>query len=1245
MSPPASSAAEAALRRRGGGRMSPPYLPLEDPLARVRAELARARADVTAVPVHAARGIPGLPQSPGTDFAALFGTAEPEPPEAPRPTPALGPTPQYGMRPSRRPPAQPPGPSPADLALAGKTSYGENPLGAAVLGAGYALARGIPHGISRYLAEPALEAVGAEEAAQRLQDVRESEQAARAAALGEVGPATRIAAGIGEFVPTAALATAALPVLGAPAETAGLLLPEATAARTLTGAARLAALSGMHHVATGGDVAQLPEVLASGAKQGAVLEGVPGVAVDALAAVRQTLASRAPTVLGARVRPEPPPQAVEGLESPAYTRTGGLSPIYERQVERDLAENRAFNQGFGPSLANERGITETRVVVPVAGAGVGAATGAALDEEHRVRGAIVGGLAGAGIGAAVGRLATGPDVLERIPPKRLSPEEARVQQHISIGEPERGLPSLSSVYAGLVRRTYPIERASRQIAGGRLPAGRDPAVAAVLASGSASRADAALRTGPFHFDPAGNIHPTGTPGLEEILAPLRGRLNELRRYEIASHTLDLAALQQPIETGVKPADAAAVVARAAPEIKAAHQQLVRFRNDILDYWVEASGFDPARAALVKQQYPNYLPLQRVFEEVEGVRGAGRPGRVAQPIKRLRGSRRAIVDPLESTVAATRRIVQAADRNRVALQLVELAETYPQAARGLVEPVATTRAVPRQLTAAHEVIRVWRNGTQEEWRVAPEIATSMRAMSPQLAPFWVRLVGLPARGLKAGVTLNPAFSIFNIIRDTFDATLQSRYGFRLGVDSWRGFREALQKGPAYREFRMGGGDYVGFLGGTRQGTQVALRTFLPRSPGQRALGVVLHPLEALRAFGRPFEEAARLGEFMRARQAGASVLEATRAAQDVTTNFQMTGQSPYIQGLAQITAFLNPAVQSLDTAFRVARNHPGRLAALGVGAVALPSALFWAASRDDQEIQDLRKTNAGLLYWFVRLPNGQVGRIPKPFLWGQIFGTGMEATLDRLADDDPAAIGRWTHGIGEQAGSNVLPNAVQTYYALQDNREPFFRTPIVPPELEQVEPRYQSQAGTGTIARAVGDLLNVSPAKVEFLTRQLGGTLASEAMKAANRVVDWVRGDDVPAPTPQAVDAPIVGRFVARLPSTAVEPLRTFYDRARHVREAVATLRYLKQNDPLAFVRYATTHQDDLARAGVYDAASKELSRLRNLIDATRRLRKADASAEQKRAMIDGYVRQMVELARNVNAALAGLPTLAEGAEP
>lgn len=897
-----------------------------------------------------------------------------------------------------------------------------------------------------------------------------------------------------------------------------------------------------------------------------------------------------------------------------------------------------------------------------------------------------------------------PDVLEhKVDLKSLPEHSRRIQQSMDFGGPDvRGIAegfadATRSVYQATVRRTEGLERATRQLGGRNVPTAQDPGALARYASGSARRAEGFLEFGPAQLDAAGNMVPTGTPGMSQILEPLQGQLNAYRRYSYATRTAELG--QRGIETPLSLPDARLEIASVSPAVKQAQQQAVQYRRDLGQYWADAGGISPEGLAKMVELGQNYVPLFRVFRGKDPLTGGGTAGNVGQVVKRIRGSRRhKLGDPIKSDIDLTRRIIRAADQNRVALRLIELAERSPNA-RGLIERVETTaqgkgiqaqrlknaaskRGIELNDEVANElaglsdeglnitdgVIRVWRNGSRETWRVSPEISKAIQAMAPnEVSLFW-KVLGAPAQTLKSGITLNPAFQAFNFTRDTFDAAIQSQFGFKLFVDSFKGLSESIQgtllgkPSQAYKEFVLGGGGFSTLRGAGRSGQKELLRRIVPQTKARRGLGQLIHPVELLKKFGQPFEEAARMGEFLKAKQRGASTLEGSLAQAEVTVNFLQRGGSSTMQGLSYATAFLNPAIQSLDRFARVgalpvtralARRAAGatrgqataegakaasKLFAVAFSSISIPSLYFWVTNRDDQEIQDLRKTNSGLIYWFVRGPPkedgspGRIHKIPKPFLYGQLFGTGMESMLDRFADDDPEAARRFVEGVREQAFSNMLPTSLQAISAQRRNRTTFFDTPIVPRGLEGVEPRFQSREFTGAIARKLGDKLNISPARIETFYRDVTGTLGVEALQAADRFIDRLDTDGPSPPERVPADFPIVRRFFARSPSQGVEPVRTFYRNSDKAREAANTFRNLSKSNPSRIQRFVDRRRRDLMLAPMYDAARRELAKARQTMEAIRDLPDSAMSPKEKRANIDSILRRIVETTRTINRA-------------
>ena len=748
-------------------------------------------------------------------------------------------------------------------------------------------------------------------------------------------------------------------------------------------------------------------------------------------------------------------------------------------------------------------------------------------------------------------------------------------------------------------------------------------------------------------------------------------------------------------------------------VVSAQKQTVGYLEGVARYFQNATGIPEAQFQRMLDLGLDFMPLTRVFEGTDplALGGGGTVGRPGGVLRRLLGSKRRIVDPIESVVDYTQRMIRAADINRIGRTLVDAAVENPEAAAGFIERVARLSragtekealALQNSLAArgrnisieeageiveslgndalqlTDDIIRVWRNGELQAWRVDPIVARGIRAMQPQQMSWMVQFMSLPSRAARAGITLNPGFQAFNIIRDTFDASIQSRYGFRLGIDSFKGFYESSKAqwldmpSDVYMEAAAAGFGFSAIRGTGRQTTQQLVKRLLPKVTTRSgrvfdmATMPLRHPYQALTQFAVPFEEAARMGEFMRAKSKGANTVEALMASKTVTVDFQQIGST--MQSFAYMTKFFNAGLQSLDiarlTAIRpvvearaalragetpaqaaaVLTKEAARVYGTAIGAITIPTMILWAANRGDQEIEDLRKSPAGSIYWFYRDPfhldadgNEEIVRMPKPFLYGQIFGTGIEAVLDKMFDDDPEAMARWARGVSEQAAVNMAPDALVMSAEQFFNKDVFYNSQIVPEELELVEPGMQFTERTSRIAVKIGEIFpNVSPVRIDKLFKDTFGSMPVDIMRQIDRSIDRFNGDAVTLPAPMRNEIAFFGRFFARNPSLSVEPVQTFWDNAKQAEEAIASLDLAnKRQDFSKAQELLEDRMPDFLIAELYEGSRRKIADLRNAIDAIREMPdalftdSADA-ALTKRQMTNEFMRQYVETARVTN---------------
>lgn len=899
-------------------------------------------------------------------------------------------------------------------------------------------------------------------------------------------------------------------------------------------------------------------------------------------------------------------------------------------------------------------------------------------------------------------LADPGDILEARKDESLPEHSREIQGHIrpvgKKGDTEPLLNPLEATYQQVVRRHYALEKTSGRLGATSGEAHKDPGVVAELAAGHAARAEQFLvGNGGFRIGADGNPEWTGNRSLAQVLGTLGpGRLNELRRYLVARRAIELHHRSGPqkelvgegertIFSGISEAAAQQEIAGAPEDVKTAAEEVTALLDDALRYWADAGGLSPKAVDVIRDLNRAYVPFYRIFEGKDPAKRSGRlvlpvqrgaALQAEQAVKKMFGSGRNILDPLVAVSDHIQRMIRAADLNRVGRSLVEAAALKPAEAEGLVEEVpqpgrdpAATREgqvvqdaaggygvdvtdeaasaisylSDKKLTFANDRIRVWQDGKLKEWRVEKSIGEALRALGPEDVSLARTLLSLPAKALRAGVTKNPIFALHNFLRDTGDAGVQSRNGFRPLLDSVIGLREAIRDGNLRREWLAAGGGYATLSGGGIRGAEAALKEVAPKTKLQSVLRTVRHPLDALALLNRPFEEAARLGEYRRAREKGKSATEAALDSARVTTNFTVHGTDAFWWGLVKASAFVNPAIQGTDKAFRSVLEAPrgqkpsvraataaaANVVFKGLLHVGTLSALFYLLADDDDEIKELRRTKQGALWWFVRVPGTEViARFPKPFLWGQVFGTGVEAVLDRSRGENPRAYKEWRREVLKMISDGVMPipTAVKTGFELALNRSTFFQRPIVTRSLEGVEPRYQANPSTSQLARKAGDLFNVSPAKIEYGVGAVGGTLGREALRAGDV---FLKKDDVSGPTSRPGDLPLVGRAFARTPDLSSDATETFYDELTEVRKAVSTMKLLEKQDPAEARKRRPEYRRALLASKRYEDAAEFLSDTRKLIEKTRKKPDAVLSREEKRKKIDSLVTRMNLYARRL----------------
>ena len=436
-------------------------------------------------------------------------------------------------------------------------------------------------------------------------------------------------------------------------------------------------------------------------------------------------------------------------------------------------------------------------------------------------------------------------------------------------------------------------------------------------------------------------------GLKEVLAPVMEDVDDFRTYLVAKRAQELHG--RDILTGLRNEDVDLVVERMEAShgdtFTEAFEGVQEWNRDLLKYLRDSGVISKQSYDAILELNQSYVPFQRVIEG-GSVGGLGETyGHLFSPVKRIKGSGRDIIDPLESMSKNAMVYTQIAQKQQVSRALAKLAEregvgtvlerlgnpiqrskfklgeiekqledvlpgakeiledARAEAQRAFDE--ATEGMSAEEISAAgitlddpgEEILAVFRpgdymgrrntisvlvDGKRQWYEVDNELYAALEGLNKEQLDAWARWVGLPARTLRAGATLAPEFLIRNPARDQVMAVIQSEYGFIPGVDMARGLFELVRKGDAYGEWIRSGGYRAALTSLDRHSMQASVRSLL-EAGGVR--NVIKHPFDALQAMSALMEDATRMGEFLnaRARPEGGGLLGRLKGGQARATS--------------------------------------------------------------------------------------------------------------------------------------------------------------------------------------------------------------------------------------------------------------------------------------------------------------------------------------------------------------------------
>lgn len=761
-----------------------------------------------------------------------------------------------------------------------------------------------------------------------------------------------------------------------------------------------------------------------------------------------------------------------------------------------------------------------------------------------------------------------------------------------------------------------------------------------------------------------------------------------RIYALSKHVVSLS--ERGIHAG--PDLAAAKAIANSPIFK---KHMADFDTALREYTGALERYSYESGILSKKQYddralqnPNYVPLARVIDEFSERTSTGQ--------YRLKGSDRTIIDPLELLIGQTQKVIQFAETNQVRRIVAEEFGTKLKTTQDPnTGPMITSldKAIELEVGAsgvkASNTITYLDKGIVTTAQLPENVFRAMKMLEPAgQNNVLIKLAAGLTSVNRAGIILNPGFTVGNALRDQISMAINSKqdvkpfFGFLRGLGSIavRDKSGKLAKlipnnDTYYAEWLRNSGAIANIVAQNRSYSQEMVNKLLkshntvnsyPATEAAiRHIANIINPITSAKTMYKGLQRAAeisdegsRLAEYIANRKVGIAPIEAAYRSREITLDFARRGAST--QALNAISLFLNAKIQGIDRAIRQGIHAPEETAARAMAYIGTPAVLLAMVRNDylynspDSEVAkalrnvpDWQKS----LYWIVPTDLGLI-KIPKEQSFGIPVSAFIDSYIDYVYDKnlDKSILARFMEdGYAGQVGDNMMitPNAWMTAVtptivgaasSIVNNMDSFTRTPLIPPAQERLYPEARANRNTTQLAKQISYLMRSvdpnfnspvlqrirSPQSIDYAIGAITGTIGKDL---------WQLIDNM------AQEAGIVNKVTK--PAKALEDqwfVKSFMARypsagAKSITKFYEEHRNMEQARATIkqYVGRGTADDLDKARWVLMEAQVGNMSRVQTALGALSKQIRVTAeskqlSMEDKRQIIDGSYILMIDIA-------------------
>nr|DAY69921.1 MAG TPA: Large polyvalent protein associated domain 38 [Caudoviricetes sp.] len=525
--------------------------------------------------------------------------------------------------------------------------------------------------------------------------------------------------------------------------------------------------------------------------------------------------------------------------------------------------------------------------------------------------------------------------------------------------------------------------------------------------------------------------------------------------------------------------------------------------------------------LFKEMYPHYVPISRVNNKGNAIAVPldTRKTGVNSPIKRAKGGNQDILPLFETMANRTLQTYSSSARNNFGVELLHTLKTVQTAENidvyNVVEELTNSdnnELLKDGNKTTPPTFTVFENGEKVTFEISKDMYDALKPVSEGLA---VKIKALnKISNFRRGVLTeyNPVFMITNSLKDIQDVVVNSQHTAKTISKLPEAYSQIIDKGYWYNEYIQNGGEQNSYFNANDGSFENDKKVSIGKN-------VATMPLRAISKVNNIIEMSPRLAEYIASREKGRSIETSMLDASRVTTNFKAGGNVTKFLNRNGAT-FLNASVQG---AMQQVRNIQEakikgikgwtalacKYAIAGLPVILLNN-ILWKDDKDYQELQDYVKDN---YYCIAKYGDGKFIRIPKGRTTATIqkivSNTSEYLTEDKQINIDNLSKDFWEDlqfTMDNLAPNNPLDNNIISPIIQAVTNTSWYGEDIVPSRLQNKPVVEQYDESTDKLSKWLGEKLNVSPYKINYLLDQYGGGISDVVLpmltpQAENNIIE------------------------------------------------------------------------------------------------------------------------------------------------